>query len=64
MLGPKELAASLDGFEIGATGPGTLQFVLQAQGRAVTLMLTAEEARWLAYSLTHWAEESEGITKN
>ena len=64
MLGPKQLEASLDEFEIGATGPGTLRFVLQAQGRAVTLKLTAEEARWLAYALTHWAEESEGIAKN
>jgi hypothetical protein len=58
----KKLVASLEGLEIGATGEGTLQFVLAPKGHTVTTKLTAEEARWLAYALTHWADVSEGIT--
>lgn len=48
MFTRKSLDATLDGLEIGATGPNALQFVLEAQGRKVTVRLTAEEARWLA----------------
>lgn len=61
MFTRKNLEASLDGLEIGATGPSKLQFVLEAQGRKVTVKLTAEAARWLAYALTHWADSSETI---
>jgi hypothetical protein len=61
MFRRKNLEANLDGIEIGATGPQTLQFVLNASGRKVTVKLTAEEARWLAYALNHWADSSETI---
>jgi len=61
MFGPKKLAATLDGLEIGATGPGTIHFVLSANGHLVTTKLTAAEARWLASALEHWAASSETI---
>jgi len=63
MVSKKNLEASLDGLEIGATGPNKLQFVLDAQGWKVTVKLTAEEARWLAYALTHWADSSGTISE-
>jgi hypothetical protein len=53
MFARKNLEASLEGLEIGATGPQTLQFVLEAKVRKVTLKLSAEEARWLASALNH-----------
>ena len=62
LFGPKNLIATLDRFEIGSTGPGTLQFVLRPKGHEVTTKLTAEEARWMAFALGHWADVSEGIT--
>jgi hypothetical protein len=62
MFKRRNLEASLDGLEIGATGPQRLQFVLNAQGQKVTVKLTAEEARWLAHALTHWADSSDTIT--
>lgn len=62
LFGPKNLIATLDGFEIGATGPGTLQFVLRPKGYEVTAKLTADEARWVASALVHWADESGNIT--
>ena len=59
---PHDLEVTFEGFvEIGATGPQRLQFVLDAEGRKVTMKLTAEEARWLAHALTHWADDSETI---
>jgi len=61
MLGRKNLEASLDGFEIGATGPNRLQFVLRAGRNDVTVKLSAAEARWLASALEHWAESSEAV---
>jgi hypothetical protein len=57
----RNLMASLDGLEIGATAPKQLQFVLNAEGRTITVRLTAEEARFLAQALTYWAESSESI---
>jgi len=47
--------------EIGATAPNRLQFVVDAEGRRVTLRLRADEARWLASALVHWADRSETI---
>jgi hypothetical protein len=61
MFRRQDIEASLDGLEIGATGPQILQFVLSAQGRKVIVKLTAEEARLLAHALTHWADSSETI---
>jgi hypothetical protein len=51
--------ATLDGLEIGATGQAMLQLVLTTATNRVRLLLSAEEARWLAYALTHWADMSE-----
>ena len=62
MFGKRELSASLDGLEIGATGPQQFQFVLQADNRRVAVKLTAAEARWLAYALNHWADQSDTIS--
>jgi predicted DNA-binding transcriptional regulator YafY len=62
MFKRKELTATLEGLEIGATGPSRLQFVVQAEGRRVAVKMSADEARWLAYALTHWAESSETIS--
>lgn len=61
MLGRKNLEASLDGLEIGATGPNRLQFVVRAGRNNVAVKLTAAEARWLASALEHWADSSETI---
>ena len=47
--------------EIGATGPGELQFVLISPRRRATVKLSAEQARWLASALNHWADSSETI---
>lgn len=47
--------------EIGATGPGELQFVLISSERRATLKLSADQARWLAGALNHWADSSEAI---
>lgn len=62
MFRRRDLTASLDGLEIGATGPGRLQFVLGVEGRRITVPLRAEEARWLASALNHWADGSETIS--
>ncbi|KQX18756.1 hypothetical protein ASD39_18265 [Sphingomonas sp. Root50] len=62
MFRRKALIASLDGLEIGATGPSQLQFVVDAEGRRVTVRLRADEARWLASALVHWADSSETIS--
>jgi len=62
MFKRKDLFASLEGLEIGATGPGRLQFVMDAEGRRVTVRLRAAEARWLASALVHWADSSETIS--
>jgi hypothetical protein len=59
---PRELVTSIDGLEIGATGPNRLQFVVMAAKRRVVVKLTAEEARWLASALNHWADESGAIS--
>ena len=64
MSGSKDLEASLDGLEIGATGPQTLQVVLRADRHKITLKLTAEEARWLASALNRWADSSAQIISN
>lgn len=61
MFRRKNLFATLDGMEIGATGPNHLQFVVDAEGRRVTVRLLADEARWLASALVHWADSSETI---
>lgn len=61
MFKRKELVATLDGLEIGATGPNRLQFVLDAGSRRVAVRLSAAEARWLASALHHWADSSETI---
>jgi len=61
MFRRKNLSATLDGMEIGATAPNRLQFVVDAEGRRVTLRLRADEARWLASALVHWADRSETI---
>jgi len=61
MFKRKNLEASLDGLEIGATGPRRLQFVVRTDGRNVTVKLSADEARWLASALEYWAAESEAI---
>jgi hypothetical protein len=55
-----ELTATTDGLEIGSTGPGELQFTVDAQGQRVAVKMTAEDARWLAMALNHWADVSEG----
>ncbi len=47
--------------EIGATGPGELQFVLISRRRRATVKLSVQQARWLAGALNHWADSSEGI---
>jgi hypothetical protein len=47
--------------EIGATGPGELQFVLISSRRRATVKLSVEQARWLAGALNHWADRSETI---
>lgn len=47
--------------EIGATGPGELQFVLISARRRATVKLSAEQARWLAGALIHWADSSDTI---
>ena len=62
MFKRRNLEASLNGLEIGATGPKQLQLVLDAHGRKVTVKLTSEEARFLAHALTHGADSSETIT--
>lgn len=61
MFSMKNLDASLDGVEIGATGPSCLQCVFRAGRRNVTLKLSADEARFLASALEHWAASSETI---
>jgi hypothetical protein len=61
MFSKKSLEASLDGLEIGATGPNRLQFVVRARRANVTVKLSAAEARWLAQALEHWAASSETI---
>jgi len=61
MFNKKNLEASLDGLEIGATGPSRLQFVVCAGRGNVTVKLSAAEARWLASALEHWADSSETI---
>ena len=61
MFGRKNLEASLDGLEIGATGPNSLQFVVRAGRNNVAVKLSASEARWLASALEHWADSSERI---
>lgn len=62
MFKRKALIATLDGLEIGATGPSQLQFVVDAEGRRVIVRLRADEARWLASALVHWADSSETIS--
>ena len=64
MFRRKDIETSIDGLEIGATGPGTLQFVLETDGPKVTVKLTSDEARWLAHALGHWADSSETIQKH
>lgn len=61
MLGRKNLEASLEGLEIGATGPSRLQFVVRVGRNNVAVKLSAAEARWLASALEQWADSSESI---
>ena len=64
MFRKRDLIADLDGLEIGATVPGRLHFVVNAEEKKVTVKLTTEEARWLAGALNHWADSSETIPLN
>lgn len=57
----EKLTASLSGLEIGATGPSTLQLVLETKAGNIAIGFTSDEARWLASALQHWAAESEAI---
>ena len=57
---PEALTADINGLQIGATGIGTLQFEVFPDDVSVTVKLTAEEARWLAWALGYWADVSEG----
>jgi hypothetical protein len=52
---------SVEELEIGAIGPSELQFVLISSHRRATVKLSAEQARWLAGALVHWADDSEAI---
>ena len=61
MFARKQLEASLEGLEIGATGPNRLQFIVRAGRNDVAVKLSAAEARWLASALEHWADSSETI---
>jgi hypothetical protein len=62
MFRNKELHASLDGIEIGTSGPNRVQMVMRAARKNVTLKLTAAEPRWLASALEQWAADSETIS--
>lgn len=53
--------SEVEELEIGATGPGELQFVLISARRRATVKLSVEQARWLAGALKHWADRSETI---
>jgi hypothetical protein len=55
------LPPHVEQIEIGATSPGQLQFVLISARRRATVKLSAEQARWLAGALNHWADSSEAI---
>jgi hypothetical protein len=59
-LGP-DPGTAVEELEIGAIGPSELQFVLVSPRRRATVKLSAEQARWLAGALNHWAGESETI---
>jgi hypothetical protein len=59
-LGPNP-ETSVEELQIGATGPSELQFVLISRRRRATVKLSAEQARWLAGALNHWADDSETI---
>ena len=61
MFGRKNLEASLEGLEIGATGPNRLQFVVRGGSKNVAVKLSADEARWLASALEHRADSSETL---
>jgi hypothetical protein len=50
--------------EIGATAPGHLQCVWIAPHRRVTLRLSADQARWLATALNHWADSADKIPQH
>jgi hypothetical protein len=51
----------IEALEIGATNPEALQFVLISSSRRVKVTLSAQQARWLAGALVHWADVSENI---
>jgi hypothetical protein len=51
-------------FEIGSTGPRELQFVMLSKRRRATVRMSAEQARWMAMALNHWADRSEGLPSN
>ncbi len=58
----KILEGSISGIEIGATALNRLQIVVQAGHTGVRLKMTAEEAKWLASALHHWAKVSETMS--
>jgi hypothetical protein len=58
----KILEGSISGIEIGATAPNKLQIIVQAGHTSVRLKMTADEARWLASALHHWAMVSETMS--
>ena len=59
-LGP-DPGTSVEELEIGAIGPNELHFFLLSHRRRATVKLSAQQARWLAGALNHWADESETI---
>ena len=62
-LGPSP-NIDVEELEIGATGPNQLQFVMISERRRATVLLSAEQARWLAHALNYWAESSEKMVLN
>lgn len=58
MAAMQELEVTLNGVEIGATGPAMLQAVFLNDSHRVILKLTADEANFLASVLRHWADQS------
>ena len=61
---PQDMETTIHGMEIGATGPSMLRIVLNPESQRVACRMTAEEARWLAMALNHWADDSDTIPLN
>lgn len=54
MFGPKTVVYKLNDFEIGATGPEQLQFVLREGRHTAVVEMTSDSARALIFGLQHW----------